>query len=654
MPDSSTRYKLLIILLFLISVSTARAFQGSAAEPVHISIDSLNEGSIQILPPFRHHMGDIEGAHVKDFDDSNWEVVSDIWLTPDEVSEDWDRIRWFRVYISADSTLKDVPVSLTHNSLGAREIWYNGKLIDSHGVVTTDKERYEAPNMRGWTVFVPEADTVSVLAIRMAFNDYERLTRLNVSFGIALGINQPERSSNYYLDTYRFASGVTWFMVGLSLVFSILHLFFYLYNTKLSFNLWFSLACLSYAIGTWGQGQWAFNEAGATMVLIQMGFQSLAVLTFLFLGLFMRSVMDLGYPVYFKILAWSMVGVAVLNFTEAVPLIAILILVVIYSIEIFVIAVQGILRKKKGAWFISGGIATFIGSIFLVVGLELLGYFGGFNELSIFHAPYAGFIIAMVGMSLYQSRHLADLDIENKRKSLELEKARELQVSLLPAKLPVKEDYAISVAMYTATEVGGDYYDYIEKNDGGMIWAMGDATGHGTEAGIVAAMTKTLFLTLAPKLSPDDCLREMSLSLKQTGVRKKYMCMGLLTVNGKRVSWCAAGIPAALIVRKDPNRSVEQLESKGMPLGSVLNYQYQISKSELNSGDLLILMSDGLLEQMNSSREEFGIDRVIEILDSNRGISPDKMITKLKKGVDRWRGDLPLHDDVSLVCLKRK
>lgn len=651
------KFKVIFCLSFVIlqiqSIS-AEAYQDSASNPVTISIGQLEDGAIQILPPFKHHMGDVEGAFIKDFDDSEWEVADNIWLTPSDASEDWDRIRWFRVYLRADSTMKDIPVSLTHQSFGAREIWYNGRLLDSAGEVSTERDQFEAPKMRGWTVFVPETDTVSVLAIRLAYTDYEKLSRMNVLFGISMAINHPERSSNYYLDTYRFASSVTWFMIGLSLVFSIIHLFFYLYNTKLSFNLWFSLACLSFAIATWGQGQWAFNEAAETMVRIQMGFQSMSVLTFLFLGLFMRSVMNLGYPLYYKILAWTMVALAIINFTGLLPMTTILLFVVIYSIEIFVIAVMGIKKKKKGAWFISGGIATFISSIFIVVGLEMLGYIGDYNELSVFHVPYAGFIIAMVGMSLYQSRHLADLDIENERKSIELERARELQISLLPSSLPDQDEYEISVAMFTATEVGGDYYDYIVKNESSMIWALGDATGHGTEAGIVAAMTKTLFLSLAPKLNADDCLREMSMSLKQTGVRQKYMCLGLLTIEKNRVTWCAAGIPAAIIVRNDTGRGIELLESKGMPLGSVVDYKYQIAESVLMSGDLLILMSDGLLEQMNSRREEFGMDRVFDVLQKNRIKKPDKIIKILKEEIDHWRAEVPLEDDISLVCIRCK
>lgn len=622
-------------------------------ETIIITREKIDVGSIQFTGSIIHHIGDIEGADQIDFDDSEWEFVDNMWLTADQMSADWDNIRWFRVSFEVDSSMAGQPVSITHSSSGARNIWYNGRLIDTEGVVSTDIGEFEAGKIRGWTVFTLDHGDNHVIAVQAAFTDHGNYQNIGHNTGVFFVLNDPARSSNHYLDSYKFASSVTWFMIGLTLVFSVLHLFFYLYNSKQKFNLWFSLACFCFALGTWGQGQWAFNFTLSSMAQIQSLFQTMMVLTFLFMALFLRSVMNLNYPLYFKILM-SLIGIlSIYNLIGNLRNELLILSALIFSLEIFVIMIQAIWKKRKGAWFISGGIATFVGSIYLVVGMEMAGYTGGFNEITIFHAPYAGFIIAMVGMSLYQSKYLADLDVENERKTAELEKARELQLSLLPKKLPNRPDYSIGVAMYTATEVGGDYYDYYLKENGAMIWAMGDATGHGTEAGIVAAMSKTLFMTLAPKLPPDECLRQMSQSLKSTGVKGKYMCLGLLTVEENHVSWCAAGIPAALIIRKDLNSKIEILESKGMPLGSVTDFNYVITKASLEPGDTLLLMSDGLLEQMNGDREEFDIDRIKTILMQYRNSSPNEIIKNLKRGIDNWRGDEALHDDVSLVCLRR-
>jgi len=641
------------ILLSLMLPFEAFSIQEQEVETVVVSRERLDEGSIQFTGSIYHHIGNIEGAHRIDFDDSDWELVDEMFIPTGQMDEYWDHIRWIRATFEVDSSMVGQPVSITHSSSGARNVWYNGRLIDREGVVSSSLDEFEPGRTRGWKVFSLDPGDRHVIAIQAAFTDHSTYQSFGQNIGVFFVLNQPERSSNYYLDSYKFASSVTWFMIGLTLVFSVLHLFFYLYNRKHTFNLWFSLACLAWAIGSWGQGQWAFNETVVRMSQIQVIFQSMMILTFMFMGLFLRSMMSMVYPLYFKILIGWGILISIYNVIGDMRNEIIIISALIFSIEIFNIMFQAIRKKRKGAWFISGGIATFIGSIYLVVGLEFAGYTGLINEISIFHAPYVGFIIAMVGMSLYQSKYLAELDGENERKSAELEKARELQLSLLPKKLPKRPDYSIGVAMFTATEVGGDYYDYHLKENGSMIWAMGDATGHGTEAGIVAAMSKTLFLTLAPKLPPDECLRQMSYSLKATGVKGKYMCLGLLTVDGAQVSWCSAGIPAALIIRHESNSDIEILESKGMPLGSVTDYNYVIANASLEPGDTLLLMSDGLLEQMNGDREEFGLDRVNEILKQSGGNSPDEIIRKLKRGIDKWRGNEALHDDVSLVCLRR-
>lgn len=641
------------ILLSLFLPFEVNAYQDQVPEKIVISRDNLDLSSIQFTGSIVEHIGDIDGAERVDFDDSNWQGVDNMWITISQMEEDWDYIRWFRVSFEVDSSMVGQPVSITHSSSGARNIWYNGKLIDTEGIVSSNIEEYEPGSMRGWSVFTLDSSDEHVIAVRSAFTDHRNYKQSDPTVGVFFVLNQPERSSNHYLDTYKFAASVTWFMIGLTLVFSVLHLFFYLYNSKQKFNLWFSLACFCFALGTWGQGQWAFNYQLSTMIQIQSLFQSMMILTFMFMALFLRSVMNLNYPLYFKILvAWCTV-LSIFNVFGYLRNEFIILSALIFSIEIFVIMIQAIKKKRKGAWFISGGIATFVGSIYLVIGLEMAGYTGGFSEITVFHAPYIGFIIAMVGMSLYQSKYLAELDVENERKSAELEKARELQLSLLPVKLPSRPDYSIGVAMYTATEVGGDYYDYYVKENGTMIWAMGDATGHGTEAGIVAAMSKTLFMTLAPKLHPDECLRQMSQSLKSTGVKGKYMCLGLLTVEENNVSWCAAGIPAALIIRRDSNKDIESLESKGMPLGSVTDFNYVIAKTTMEPGDTLLLMSDGLLEQMNDKREEFDIYRIKSILKQSSNSSPNEIIKNLKRGIDQWRGLEAIHDDISLVCLRR-
>lgn len=90
------------------------------------------------------------------------------------------------------------------------------------------------------------------------------------------------------------------------------------------------------------------------------------------------------------------------------------------------------------------------------------------------------------------------MQAENDRKTEELEEARQLQLSMLPKELPALQNLDIAVYMKTATEVGGDYYDFNVSIDGTLTVVLGDATGHGMKAGTMVTTTKSLFNVLAP------------------------------------------------------------------------------------------------------------------------------------------------------------
>ena len=103
---------------------------------------------------------------------------------------------------------------------------------------------------------------------------------------------------------------------------------------------------------------------------------------------------------------------------------------------------------------------------------------------------------------------------ENERKTQELEEARQLQLSMLPNELPQLANLDIAVYMKTATEVGGDYYDFHIGLDGTLTVVIGDATGHGMKAGTMVTTTKSLFNVLAPNPNIVETFHEMTRCLK--------------------------------------------------------------------------------------------------------------------------------------------
>jgi PAS domain S-box-containing protein len=159
------------------------------------------------------------------------------------------------------------------------------------------------------------------------------------------------------------------------------------------------------------------------------------------------------------------------------------------------------------------------------------------------------------------------LEAENARKARELEEARRLQLAMLPKAIPKLPHLEIAVFMQTATEVGGDYYDFHVNADGALTVAIGDATGHGLQAGTIVASTKSLFKALVDEPHPAQVLKKMSSALKSMGFRKMFMAMTVAKFDNHRLTLSAAGMPFTLVHRAATGNT-EKVILKAVPLGS--------------------------------------------------------------------------------------
>lgn len=245
------------------------------------------------------------------------------------------------------------------------------------------------------------------------------------------------------------------------------------------------------------------------------------------------------------------------------------------------------------------------------------------------------------------------LQIEFEHKKKELEEARELQLSMLPRDLPQLPHLDIAVYMKTATEVGGDYYDFHIGLDGTLTVVVGDATGHGMKAGTMVTTTKSLFNVLAPNPSIVETFHEMTRCLKLMHMQKLSMCMTMLKIKENAVQMSSAGMPPVFIYKRD-NQVMEEHVIKGMPLGTFNEFPYSIVESKLGSGDAILLTSDGFPELVNSENETFGYKRVRNLFEEVAGESPEEIITKLKNAGSHWVKDADPDDDVTFVVIKIK
>jgi serine phosphatase RsbU (regulator of sigma subunit) len=255
--------------------------------------------------------------------------------------------------------------------------------------------------------------------------------------------------------------------------------------------------------------------------------------------------------------------------------------------------------------------------------------------------------------TLQQEIEKTKLEAENERKTQELEEARKLQLSMLPKEIPQSINYEVAVYMQTATEVGGDYYDFHIDNNNMLTIAVGDATGHGMQAGTMVAASKSLFKAKAVNPDPSLILKESSNALKEMGFSLMFMAMTVAKLSKDKIILSSAGMPFTLLYRAEQNE-VEELEVKGMPMGSMKDFPYKSEEVNVKPGDVILFMSDGFPELFNENNDMLGYDKAVEIFNEAANKKSGEVIQQLINGVKSWAGNYPLKDDITFVVVKIK
>jgi serine phosphatase RsbU (regulator of sigma subunit) len=245
------------------------------------------------------------------------------------------------------------------------------------------------------------------------------------------------------------------------------------------------------------------------------------------------------------------------------------------------------------------------------------------------------------------------LAAEHERKTSELEEARRFQLSLLPAELPHHRDLEIEVYMQTATEVGGDYYDFVTTQQGQLTVAIGDATGHGATAGTMVTAIKSLFMARADQQEPQVFLTESSETVRRMRLGRMAMALTLARFDEDRLTLAAAGMPPALLWRAE-TATVEEVTIAGMPLGGLAGTKYQQVDTPFSEGDTALLMTDGFPELANPNGDPLGYASVREQFGAVGGSEPAVILDSLKEKAIEWREDRAILDDITFVVVRRK
>lgn len=245
------------------------------------------------------------------------------------------------------------------------------------------------------------------------------------------------------------------------------------------------------------------------------------------------------------------------------------------------------------------------------------------------------------------------LEADNQRKTKELEEARKLQLSMLPKSVPEVPGFEIAVYMKTASEVGGDYYDFKYENNGTLIVAIGDATGHGMRAGTMVATIKGLFTAESTSTDVVTFLNKSNSILRDMRLGNIYMAMLIAKIENGKLNISSAGMPPALIHR-NKNKDVEEIKLQAIPLGGPADFTYPRRETVLNSGDTLLLMSDGFPELFNEQKEILDYHTAKQIFGSFEHTSASSTITHLLAQAETWKGNARQEDDMTFVVIRKK
>jgi sigma-B regulation protein RsbU (phosphoserine phosphatase) len=258
----------------------------------------------------------------------------------------------------------------------------------------------------------------------------------------------------------------------------------------------------------------------------------------------------------------------------------------------------------------------------------------------------------LVVISLENS-HLFAEAIEKQKMEDELIIAREIQKGLLPGKLPDIPRYDIAAVNISSKQVGGDYYDVIKLNNEKFIIAIADVSGKGTPASLLMANLQAMIRALVPiGLSlPELTKRVNDLIYESTG-NDRFITFfwGALDTNSNTLNYVNAGHNPPILLRRDGK--IERLEIGGLLIGVMKTVvPYKEGNIQLNTGDTLVLFTDGVSEAMDSQGVEYGEDKLFSVIKSNQNENACIILNRIVESVQEYSGAYQ-SDDITMVVVK--
>jgi GAF domain-containing protein len=262
-------------------------------------------------------------------------------------------------------------------------------------------------------------------------------------------------------------------------------------------------------------------------------------------------------------------------------------------------------------------------------------------------------LAGQVGVAFRNAEQTADL-IAAKEQQRELEIAKNIQLSLLPTRIPEVAGIRLGGICIPAKEVGGDYYDYLCHDNGRLDLVIADVSGHNVGAALIMSEARTMIRSRSGTFNkPDELLRELNQFLYED-LTKAELFITLFYLqyqpDTRVVEYASAGHSPTLLWQAAQSQCL-RLDPEGLIVGVKKDFFYEKDSYRLASGDVMLLYTDGLIEAENDHNEFFGEERLAELLKENHHLQPMELINYIVDQVRLFTGHQNFKDDVSMIVL---
>lgn len=270
------------------------------------------------------------------------------------------------------------------------------------------------------------------------------------------------------------------------------------------------------------------------------------------------------------------------------------------------------------------------------------------------HERMLSTLASYIAIALENARLYADARENERRLQSDLDTAREIQRQLLPRGAREVPGLDLTAAYLPARELGGDFYDFLPYGKGRLAIALGDVSGKGTAAALLGSLAIGVLREHSAdhQSPPAEMLAMLNRRLHAARLDARFVAMlfCVYDASARSLVLANAGGPYPLLIR---DQKIQSLKVEGIPLGLLPETEYETISVALQQGDLIVFASDGILESENPAEEEFGEERLNDVLSTQlKTVSVEDMAGAILHATDEFAAGAPPHDDRTLLVLR--